>query len=138
LVNSYESNAEGFKLFFSDPEASRRDLREAREEILAATPEQFAEELKSLLSPADAEVMTGDLARWLTETHKVALSASDQGWWDDGAAHLTSWGLISAISRCRSRSGMAAKTGLFPWSTASGWPPASLTRRLISATATAI
>ena len=87
-----ESNVEGFKLFFSDPEASRRDLREAREEILAATPEQFAEDLKSLLSPADAEVLTGDLARWLTETHKVALSAGDQGWWDDGVAHLTGWG----------------------------------------------
>jgi pimeloyl-ACP methyl ester carboxylesterase len=87
-----ESNVEGFKLFFSDPEASRRDLREGREEILAATPEQFAEELESLLSPVDAEVLTGDLARWLTETNKVALSAGDQGWWDDGAAHLTSWG----------------------------------------------
>jgi pimeloyl-ACP methyl ester carboxylesterase len=87
-----ESNVEGVRLYFSDPEASRRDLREAREEILAATPEQFDEELKSLLSPADAEVLTGDLARWLTETQKVALSAGDQGWWDDGAASLTSWG----------------------------------------------
>jgi len=33
-----ESNVEGFKLFFSDPEAARRDLYEGREEILAATP----------------------------------------------------------------------------------------------------
>ncbi len=87
-----ESNVEGVKSFFSDPEASRGELREAREEILAATPEQFAEELKSLLSPADTEVLTGDLGRWLTETHQVALSAGDQGWWDDGAASLTSWG----------------------------------------------
>jgi len=87
-----ESNAEGFKLFFSDPEASRRDLREGREEILATTPEQLAEQIESLLSPADAEVLTGDLARWLTETNKVAVSAGDQGWWDDGVAHLTSWG----------------------------------------------
>jgi len=87
-----ESNVEGFKLFFSDPEASRRDLREGREEILAGTPEQLAEQLASLLSPADAEVLTGDLAQWLTETNKVAVSAGDQGWWDDGVAHLTSWG----------------------------------------------
>lgn len=87
-----ESNVEGFQLFFSDPEASRRDLREGREEILAATPEQFAEDLESLLSPVDAEVLTGDLARWLTETHQVALGPGDQGWWDDGAAHLNSWG----------------------------------------------
>ncbi len=89
-----ESNVEGFKLFFSDPDASRRDLREGRAEILAATPEQFVEELESLLSPVDVGVLTGDadLARWLTETHQVALSPGDQGWWDDGAAQLASWG----------------------------------------------
>jgi pimeloyl-ACP methyl ester carboxylesterase len=87
-----EANAESFKSFFSDPEAARRDLGEAREAVLAATPEQLADEMASVLSPADAEVMTGDLARWLTETNKVALSPSDQGWWDDEAAHLTDWG----------------------------------------------
>ena len=87
-----ESNVEGFKLFFSDPEAARRDLREGRDEILASTPEQLAEDIESLLSPADAEVLTGDLARWLTETNKVALAPGDQGWWDDGVAHLTDWG----------------------------------------------
>ena len=87
-----ESNVEGTKSFFSDPEASRRDLRKAREGILGATQEQFAEELESLLSPVDAEVLTGDLAQWLAETHKVALCPGDQGWWDDGAAQLTSWG----------------------------------------------
>lgn len=87
-----ESNVESTELFFADPEASRRELREAREMILAATPEQFAEELESLLSPVDAEALTGDLAQWLIENHQVALSAGDQGWWDNGAAYLTSWG----------------------------------------------
>jgi pimeloyl-ACP methyl ester carboxylesterase len=87
-----ESNVEAFQEFFSDPEASRLDLREGREEILASTPEQFGADLESLLSPADAEVLTGDLLRWLTETHQVALSPGDQGWWDDGAAKLTNWG----------------------------------------------
>jgi len=86
------SNVEGTKSFFADPEASRRDLRDDREEVLAATPERLAEVLKDLLSPADSEALTGDLARWLTETNKVAVSAGDQGWWDDGAATLTSWG----------------------------------------------
>jgi pimeloyl-ACP methyl ester carboxylesterase len=87
-----EDNVEGFQLFFSDPEASRLDLREGVAEIVASTPEQFAAGLESLVSPADSEVLTGDLLRWLTETHQVALSAGDQGWWDDGAAKLTSWG----------------------------------------------
>lgn len=68
------------------------DLRKDREEILAGTPEQLAEQLQRLISPADAEVLTGDLAQWLTETNKVALAPGEQGWWDDGAAQLTSWG----------------------------------------------
>ena len=87
-----ESNVEGYKLNISDPEAARRDLREGRDEILASTPEQLAEDIESLLSPADAAVLTGDLARWLTETNKVAVLPGDQGWWDDGVAHLTDWG----------------------------------------------
>jgi pimeloyl-ACP methyl ester carboxylesterase len=87
-----ESNAEGTQLFFSDPEAERRDLRESREGILAATPEQFAEELQSLLSPVDAETLTGDLAEWLLQTNKVAIAPGDQGWWDDESASLTNWG----------------------------------------------
>src|SRR5260221_6670761 len=87
-----ELNVADTRLFFSDPEAARRDLREAREVILGATAEQFAEQLDSLVSPVDAAALTGDLAHWLTETHKVALAAGDQGWWDDGVSHLTSWG----------------------------------------------
>jgi pimeloyl-ACP methyl ester carboxylesterase len=87
-----ESNVEGYKLLLSDPKAARRGLREGREEILAATPEQFAEALKSFISPADAEVLTGGLLQWLTETQKVALSAGDQGWWDDQAATMRGWG----------------------------------------------
>jgi hypothetical protein len=89
------NNTEGFELFFTDPEAYRRELREDREKILAHTPEQFAEAIESLLSPVDAEVLTEDLARWLTETQQVALAAGDQGWWDDGAAPLTSGGVRS-------------------------------------------
>lgn len=86
-----EPNVEGAKLFFSDPEASRRELHQAREEILAAGPEQSAEQLKNLLSPIDAGALTGDLARWLIQTQQTALSASDRGWWDDHAALLTNW-----------------------------------------------
>jgi pimeloyl-ACP methyl ester carboxylesterase len=87
-----EANVEGTKSVFDDPEESHRYLREDREKILAATPEEFAEAMESLLSPVDAEVLTGDLLRWLTQTQQVAVSTGDQGWWDDGAAKLTSWG----------------------------------------------
>ncbi len=87
-----ELNSEDIKLFFSDPEESRRRHREAWEEARAATPEQLAEIMKTVLSPVDAEAMTGKLARWLSDSEKDGLSAGDQGWWDDGAAHVTDWG----------------------------------------------
>jgi pimeloyl-ACP methyl ester carboxylesterase len=87
-----ELNAEDIKLFFSDPEASRRMRRKAWEEARSATPEQLAEVMKSVLSPVDAEAMTGGLAQWLADSARDGLAAGDQGWWDDGVSHVTSWG----------------------------------------------
>ena len=87
-----EANAEGLELFFSDPEASRLELSEDREKILAAAPEQFVEAFESLLSTVDAEVMTGDLLRWLAASQQAAVAPGIQGWWDDGAAKMAGWG----------------------------------------------
>ena len=87
-----ELNADYIKLFFSDREAARRTHREGWEEAAAATPDQLAENLKSPLSPVDAEALTGELAQWLASCHRDGLAPGDQGWWDDGVSHLTSWG----------------------------------------------
>jgi pimeloyl-ACP methyl ester carboxylesterase len=54
LTGMGELNVEDTKLFFSDPEEGRRQVRGAREWILAATPEQSGAGIKSLLSPVDA------------------------------------------------------------------------------------
>jgi pimeloyl-ACP methyl ester carboxylesterase len=74
-----ELNAEGIKLLFSDREAARRQHREDCEEAVAETPEQFAEVLQSLLSPVDAEALTGELAQWLADSARDGLAAGDQG-----------------------------------------------------------
>lgn len=87
-----ELNAEDMKLFLSDPEEARRRHREDWEEARAATPGQLAEIMKSVLSPVDAEAMTGELAQWLANSARDGLAPGDQGWWDDGASHLTAWG----------------------------------------------
>jgi len=113
-------------------------MREAREAILAATPEQFADVMKSLLSPVDADAMTRELAELLTESQKDGLSGETRAGGMTECRILLAGGLISATSECPSRSGMAVRIGLFPCNTASGWLPTSLVRRLISATATAI
>ena len=94
-----ELNAEDIKLYFSDPEASRRVMVEAREMVLTATPEQFAKEIESNLSPVDAQALTGDLARWLTESQKDGLSPGDEGWWDDEASFVMNWGFELADIR---------------------------------------
>ena len=87
-----ELNAEGVKLFFSNREAARRQHREDWEAAVATTPEQFAEVVKSLLSPVDAEALTGDLAQWLASSERDGLAAGDQGWRDDAVSQGISWG----------------------------------------------
>ncbi len=87
-----ELNVEDMKLFFSDPEASRRISREDWEVAVMATPETLAEHLKSLLSPPDTKALTRELAEWLASGHRDGLAPGDQGWWDDGVSHLTDWG----------------------------------------------
>jgi pimeloyl-ACP methyl ester carboxylesterase len=87
-----ELNAEDIKLFFSDPAAARRSHHENWEEARAATPEQLAEIMTSVLSPVDAAALTGELAEWMASSTRDGLAAGDQGWWDDGVAELTSWG----------------------------------------------
>lgn len=87
-----ELNVEDFTLFFSDPEAARRRHREEWKAAVAATAEQLAEIMNSVLSPADAEAMTGELAQWLADRAHDGLAPGDQGWWDDEVSRLTPWG----------------------------------------------
>jgi pimeloyl-ACP methyl ester carboxylesterase len=94
-----ELNAEDIKLFFSDREAARRKHHEEWEEALAATPGQLTETLKTLLSPVDAEALTGELAQWLADSGREGLAPGDQGWWDDGVSHQTGWGFDLADIR---------------------------------------
>jgi len=94
-----ELNADDTRLMFSDPQAARDKLEEEREESLTATPEQLAEAMESLLSPADAAAMTGELAEFVTESTRQAVAPGGQGWWDDSLAAVLPWGFeLSAIS----------------------------------------
>jgi len=87
-----ERNKDDVELFLSDPEAARRRSHDDWREFLAASPEQLAEGIKSLLSPVDAEVFTGELADWFTSSIHDGLKPGDQGWWDDAVATLNEWG----------------------------------------------
>lgn len=86
------SNEEGVKRYFEDPAAQREEGRKRREELLAVTPEALIEAWKTLLSETDAAVVTGDFAEWIARCMHDGLAPSEQGWWDEGVAHLSPWG----------------------------------------------
>jgi pimeloyl-ACP methyl ester carboxylesterase len=59
--------------------------------VRAATPEQLADEMRSLLSPPDAAALTGELAEYLHETFLVATKRGVDGWVDDDLAFTRPW-----------------------------------------------
>ncbi|MGH7641282.1 MAG: alpha/beta fold hydrolase [Candidatus Dormibacteria bacterium] len=92
LAGTGDLNAEDIRLYFSDPEAARTKAAADREELLHATAEDVAAGLATLLSPADAAVLTGAFAEFMVRCSQDGLAPGDQGWWDDGVAHLSPWG----------------------------------------------
>jgi pimeloyl-ACP methyl ester carboxylesterase len=94
-----ESNVEDTELYFADRAASRAKCESDRIEALEADVDGVIESLRSLLSPVDTAVLTGELARYLVEAMQLALAPSADGWWDDGVAHLSPWGFeLESIS----------------------------------------
>jgi pimeloyl-ACP methyl ester carboxylesterase len=93
-----QDNVDDFKLQQSDKVAARAKLEAEREANLAASGEDLAGLLKTLLTPADAAVLTGEFAEYLAYTGREGLAPGSQGWWDDGEAFDRSWGFeLSAI-----------------------------------------
>ena len=87
-----QDNVDDFKLQQTDKQAARAKLEEEREQNLAATGEDLAGMLKTLLTPADAAVLTGEFAEYLAWTGREGLAPGAQGWWDDGEAFSRPWG----------------------------------------------
>jgi pimeloyl-ACP methyl ester carboxylesterase len=87
-----QDNVDDIKLFFSDREAARKKSAEEREELLSVTADQVSKGWESLVSEADAAVLAGDFAELFVQSFQDGLAAGDQGWWDDGVAHLSPWG----------------------------------------------
>jgi len=87
-----EDNVEDFRLTLTDEAAARDRLEKEREEMIAAAPDELAEVLKSVLTPTDAAVLTGDVAEYMAYTHREGLAPGGQGFWDDGRAFAVGWG----------------------------------------------
>jgi pimeloyl-ACP methyl ester carboxylesterase len=87
-----QDNIDDFKLCLEDPQAARIKTAKDREQILQVTADALVGAWASLVSPADAAVLTGELASFKVTCLKDSLAPGDQGWWDDGVAHLAPWG----------------------------------------------
>jgi pimeloyl-ACP methyl ester carboxylesterase len=86
-----QDNVDDIKLYLRDPGAARAKSHQDRLDLLSLSADQLTEGWKSLLSPVDAAAVTGDLATWLVQGFQDGLATSDEGWWEDGAAHLAPW-----------------------------------------------
>ena len=94
-----ELNADDTRLFLRDRQAARAKLDADREQILGASPAELVSGLKTLLSPTDAAALNDGLAEFLVYCDHEGLAPGNEGWWDDGVAHLSPWGFeLSAVS----------------------------------------
>jgi len=85
-------NEDDIKLYFDDPAAARVKSRQDRLDMLATTADQLLDGWKSLISPVDAAAFSGEFADWLVAGFQDGLGTTDEGWWEDGVAHLEPWG----------------------------------------------
>jgi pimeloyl-ACP methyl ester carboxylesterase len=86
-----QDNVDDARLYLTDEAAARAKTDEDREGFLAASPDDLAAGLASLLTPTDAAVLTGELAKYLAFSMKDGLAPGSQGWWDDNCI-LDRWG----------------------------------------------
>ncbi len=86
-----QGNVDDTRLFLADEAAARAKTEQDREEFLAASPDDVSTGMATLLTPTDAAVLTGELAKFLTSSMQDGLAPGAQGWWDDNCMILP-WG----------------------------------------------
>lgn len=87
-----QDNADDIRLFFSDRGAARAKTEQDRAGLLAASASDLLQTFKTLLTPADAAVLTGDLAAYLARCNQHGLAPGSEGWWEDSCALGGAWG----------------------------------------------
>jgi len=94
-----EENVDDIKLMLADEPAARAKAIDDRERLLALSAEDMAKAFPTLLSAVDAAAVTAGMAEYLWQSGQIGLASSDQGWWDDGKAHLQPWGFAFESTR---------------------------------------
>jgi pimeloyl-ACP methyl ester carboxylesterase len=87
-----QDNLDEFAATVAGREPLERYLREQADAMLQAEPEEIAETLRSLLSPPDAAILTGEVAEYLHASTREAVAERLDGWIDDDFVFLNHWG----------------------------------------------
>jgi pimeloyl-ACP methyl ester carboxylesterase len=92
-------NVEDIRLMLDDPAAAREKLEDERREMLAADAAGLIEYLRTLLSPVDAAVLTGEMVEYFIAAARDGLAPGGDGWWDDSLSMMVPWGFdLGAIA----------------------------------------
>jgi pimeloyl-ACP methyl ester carboxylesterase len=95
-----QENVDDFNLALHGSESDiRARSAELREEALAASAEDLASMMQTLLTPTDAAALTGELAEYLAYTGRDGLAPGIDGLIEDEHAFVSPWGFdVSAIT----------------------------------------
>jgi len=133
-----QDNVDDFSLLLADADAGRAKLEKDREDFLAASAADLASGLKSLLSPVDAAVLTGELAEYLASSTQAGLTPGGR----DGGTTAARRPARGGSSLTRSGSPccccMAHRTSSCRSAMVSGWPRISQASRRACSTTTGI
>jgi pimeloyl-ACP methyl ester carboxylesterase len=69
--------------------------------VVGVSASELAQTMDSLLPPVDRELVTGELAEDMVESHTSALAPGVDGWTDDDLAFTRAWGFDLAALRNR-------------------------------------
>jgi pimeloyl-ACP methyl ester carboxylesterase len=92
LAGMGEDNEAEFAAARRGTEALRPMLEQWARGMLGADAEAQADQIRSLLSPVDADALTGELAEFFAAAGADALGEGVEGWVEDDLAFLAPWG----------------------------------------------
>jgi pimeloyl-ACP methyl ester carboxylesterase len=87
-----QDNLDEFGAVLEGQEALEAYLRGQADQMLEADPESIADALRSLLSPPDAAVLTGELAEFFHAATREGIKDRLDGWMEDDFAFAEPWG----------------------------------------------
>jgi pimeloyl-ACP methyl ester carboxylesterase len=93
-----EQNVESMLAAQADEATHRRHHELEVAGVRDVTPEQLVDAWRTLLGPADREVLSGSLARVMLDQMRAGVEPSSDGWFDDDRMWVRPWGFdVSSI-----------------------------------------